>query len=57
MATAKVCDKCGGEAVCDVEVKGSNLTTVKKDLCENCFLKFKEIARWLTGQEITQYDV
>ena len=51
MATTQVCDKCGGEAVCTVEVKGDTLTTVKKDLCADCFARFKELARWLTGQD------
>lgn len=52
MATTKTCDKCGGEAVCSIEIQGSTLTTVKKDLCQDCFIEFKRLVRWATGQEL-----
>lgn len=51
MATNKVCDHHENmEAVITVEVKSDRTTTVKADLCQECFLEFKAFLHWLTGQ-------
>lgn len=50
MATTSKCDRCGGEAVCAVEVSSTVTTKVRVDLCEECLKEFKLFTQWLTGQ-------
>lgn len=43
MATKKVCDICGADAVATMEFKTNNTTALIKDLCEKHLNRIKKI--------------
>lgn len=57
MANVKTCDRCGGEAVAEMEFKTTTTTPIKADLCVECVAIIKKTMRIFTGQELGEMDV
>lgn len=57
MANFKRCDRCGGEAIAEMEFKTSTTTPIKADLCIECVALAKKTMRVFTGQEVSELAV
>ena len=54
MATKKVCDICGADAVAAMEFKTDNTTPLIKDLCEKHFERIKKFMnKFINGEAET----